>query len=59
MKESLVIDREGVDALINTLAERGYEVVGPTVRGQTILYDTITSTDDLPVGLRDLSLIHI
>lgn len=53
MTELLVIDREGVDALISALIERGYEVVGPTVRGQTILYDTITSTGDLPVGLRD------
>lgn len=53
MRETLVIDREGVNALIRALAGRGYEVVGPTVRGQTILYDTITSTDDLPVGLRD------
>ena len=40
--ELLVIDREGVDTLISALIERGYEVVGPTVRGQTILYDTIT-----------------
>jgi hypothetical protein len=53
VKESLVINREGVDALISALAGLGYEVVGPTVRGQTILYDTIASTDDLPVGLRD------
>jgi ferredoxin len=53
VKDSRVIDREGVDALIQVLVDRDYEVVGPTVRGQTILYDTITSTDDLPVGLRD------
>lgn len=53
MKESRVIDREGVGALIQVLIDRGYEVVGPTVRGQTILYDSITSTEDLPVGLRD------
>ena len=53
MRETLVIDREGVDALIQALADRGYEVVGPTVRGQTILYDTITSTDELPVGITD------
>jgi ferredoxin len=51
--EPLVIDRAGVDALIGELIERGYEVVGPTVRSRTILYDTITSTADLPVGLRD------
>ncbi len=53
MTEPLVINREGVDALISTLIDRGYEVVGPTVRSQTILYDTITSTADLPVGIRD------
>ncbi len=53
MTEPLVIDREGVDALIGTLIDRGYEVVGPTVRGQTILYDATTSTGDLPVGLRE------
>lgn len=51
--EPLVIDREGVDALISALIDRGYEVVGPTVRSQTILYDTITSTADLPIGIRD------
>lgn len=53
MSEPLVIDREGVDALITAIRDRGYEVVGPTVRGRTILYDTITSTADLPIGLRD------
>jgi ferredoxin len=53
VSEPLVIDREGVDALITAIRDRGYEVVGPTVRGRTILYDTITSTADLPIGLRD------
>ncbi|MEN8113852.1 MAG: 4Fe-4S dicluster domain-containing protein [Actinomycetota bacterium] len=53
MKDPIVFDRSGVDALISELNDRGYEVVGPTVRGQTIMYDTITSTGDLPVGLRD------
>ena len=53
MNDPIVFDRSGVDALIVELRERGYEVVGPTIRGRTIMYDTITSTDDLPVGMRD------
>jgi len=53
VNEPLVIDRAGVDALIETLQQRGYRVVGPTVRDGTVLYDTITSTGDLPVGVRD------
>ena len=53
MNDPIVFERAGVDALIGELHDRGYEVVGPTVRGQTIMYDTITSTEDLPVGLRD------
>jgi len=53
VRETLVIDREGVDALIHALVDRGYEVVGPTVRGQTIVCDAIGSADDLPVGITD------
>jgi formate hydrogenlyase subunit 6/NADH:ubiquinone oxidoreductase subunit I len=53
VNDPIVFDRSGVDALIVELRERGYEVVGPTIRGRTIMYDTITSTDDLPVGMRD------
>lgn len=53
MNDPIVFDRSGVDALISKLSDRGYEVVGPTVRARTIMYDTITSTGDLPVGLRD------
>jgi ferredoxin len=53
VKEPLVIDRDGVDALIESLQERGYRVVGPTVRGGTVLSDDISSTADLPIGVRD------
>jgi formate hydrogenlyase subunit 6/NADH:ubiquinone oxidoreductase subunit I len=49
-----IIDREGVDALIAALRERGFEVVGPTVRDGAIVYDHVASTADLPVGLRDV-----
>jgi ferredoxin len=49
----LVIDREGLDALLSALREAGYETVGPTVRDEVITYDTVESTADLPVGWTD------
>jgi ferredoxin len=48
-----VIDRSGLDALLATLGADGYTTVGPTVRDGVIVYDTIASTDDLPIGWTD------
>ncbi len=48
-----VIDRSGLDALIGELREDGYTTVGPTVRDGVIVYDTVASTGDLPVGWTD------
>jgi ferredoxin len=49
----IVLDRPGIDRLIETLCERGFRVLGPTVRDEVIVYDEVTSTTDFPVGLRD------
>ncbi len=48
-----VLDVDGLRALMDALAARGYRVVGPTVRDQAIVYDDIASPDDLPVGWTD------
>ncbi|HEX6207014.1 MAG TPA: 4Fe-4S dicluster domain-containing protein [Actinomycetota bacterium] len=48
-----LLDREGVDALIRVLRERGYTVVGPRLREQAIVYDEIGSVEDLPEGWTD------
>ncbi len=48
-----VIDREGLDGLIRGLAERGYQVIGPTVRERAIVYEPIESAADLPEGWTD------
>jgi len=48
-----LIERDGLEALISTLTAQGYEVIGPTVRGGAIVYDTITAIDDLPEGWTD------
>jgi ferredoxin len=48
-----VIDRHGLDQLLAALAERGFEVIGPTVRDRAIVYEPIASTADLPEGWTD------
>jgi ferredoxin len=47
------LERGDVDGLIDALATRGYEVLGPTVREGAIAYERVGSSADLPVGLTD------
>ncbi|MCC2662277.1 MAG: sulfite reductase subunit [Geminicoccaceae bacterium] len=42
-----------MDIVLQVLAQRGYRVVGPTVRDQAIVYDDIATTEDLPIGWTD------
>ncbi len=49
----VTIDRDGLQALVDALAARGYRVIGPTVRDGAIVYDNIATIADLPVGWRD------
>jgi ferredoxin len=51
--EARVIDVAALDGLIAALGERGYTVVGPTVRARSIVYAEVASTADLPRGVRD------
>jgi Fe-S-cluster-containing hydrogenase component 2 len=44
---------DGIDRLIRSLAGRGYEVVGPTVRDGAVIYDQIEGAGDLPRGWTD------
>ena len=48
-----MIDRTGLDALVAELAAQGYEVIGPHVRDGAIVYEGISSADDLPEGVTD------
>lgn len=48
-----VIDRAGLDSLMTSLHEDGFTVVGPTVQDNAIVYDTIDTATDLPVGRGD------
>jgi len=42
-----------LDELLGLLRDQGYEVIGPTIDQDAIVYDTIASTDDLPRGWTD------
>ncbi len=53
MDNSFRIDQENLQHLFTTLQKRGYETVGPTLADEAIVYDTIASVEDLPVGWTD------
>lgn len=46
----VVLDRPGLDELIEVLVREGYRVIGPTVRDSAIVLDTLESGDRLPAG---------
>ena len=48
-----VITCEGLQALIDALAERGYQVLGPTVHDGAIVYDAVRRVEELPAGWTD------
>jgi ferredoxin len=52
--DAAVIDSEGLDALITTLAGLGYETKGPVVRDGAIMPGPVQSVADLPVGTHDV-----
>jgi sulfhydrogenase subunit beta (sulfur reductase) len=53
MNDSFIIDKDGLNQLIHILAGKGYQVVGPTVRDEAIIYDKVSSIEDLPTGWTD------
>lgn len=51
--EASIVDRRGLQALIDALRSRGYRVLGPAVHDDVITVREISSVDDLPHGLGD------
>ncbi|MFZ1802530.1 MAG: 4Fe-4S dicluster domain-containing protein [Nitrospira sp.] len=39
--------------LLDTLSAKGYRIVGPIVRDGSVVWDTVRSVSDLPIGWRD------
>ena len=51
--ERLIVEASNLDGLFRALTDRGYEILGPTVRDGAIVYDRVTSPSDLPSGWTD------
>jgi sulfhydrogenase subunit beta (sulfur reductase) len=51
--QSVVMEREHLEHVFQALVKRGYDVVGPALREGAIVYDHLTSTEDLPAGWTD------
>ena len=50
---SVVIRAEDLNLLFDALRQRGFTVVGPTIRQDAIVYDELPSADALPAGWTD------
>ena len=48
------LPKENLQSLFDAITGRGYTLVGPTVNQEAIVYDRITSVDDLPRGWTDV-----
>ena len=51
--EPAVLERDQLQWLLQALINKGYRVLGPTVRDRAVVYDDVTSLSDLPVGWTD------
>ena len=51
--DKATIKSNDIILLFNALRSAGYSVIGPTIREDTIVYEELTSIDDLPIGWTD------
>ncbi len=49
----VVIERAELQHLLDAIARQGYQVIGPTVRDKTIVYDVVSSVEEFPIGWTD------
>lgn len=47
------LQRPDLQALFDALHQRGYQIIGPTIDQEAIVYDELESPDDLPHGWTD------
>lgn len=52
-RQLAAVERADLQRLFDVLRREGYQLLGPTVRGGAIIYDELTSLDNLPAGYTD------
>lgn len=53
VQEYVVLERKQLQGLLDALKARAYQVIGPTVRDGAIVYEELSSCDELPIGWSD------
>jgi sulfhydrogenase subunit beta (sulfur reductase) len=48
-----VVERKDLQSLFESLIKKQYQILGPTVDGNAVIYDEITSIEELPIGIID------
>lgn len=51
--EKLVFGRDGLQALIGALAADGFRVLGPALRDGAVVFDDVSTVDEMPSGYTD------
>ena len=52
-QQPYVLERKHFPDLLEALTRKGYQLLGPTVRDDAIVYEQISSVADLPIGIKD------
>ena len=53
LAKAVLIDRGDLSDLFKALRTLGYQLMGPTVQDEAIVYDTVEQVEDLPIGITD------
>lgn len=48
-----IVERKDFQSLFDALNKKGYQISGPTLRDNAIIYENISSVEDLPIGWTD------
>jgi len=46
----VIFEAHSFQSLLDALCQRGYQVMGPTIREGAIVYDALSRVEDLPIG---------
>jgi hypothetical protein len=49
-----IVDKDNLAKLLQVLSDKGYDLIGPTLKDNAIIYSEIKSIDDLPAGWTDV-----